>query len=136
MVSVHRARVVVHFNYDVVLLWEGGRLVGCYLGRYLGRSDALALRTHVSILRFLQFWEMLGYILDVDEGPCGIVAASDGLEPSRLDGVSGCCVEVSYGLFNAGKFIHIVDGLIVNTLDRCLEMLSDHCKLNPSYQPP
>ena len=68
---------------------------------------------------------MLGYVLDVNEGPCGIVAASDGLEPSRLDGVSGCCVEVSYGLFNAGKFIHIVDGLVVGTLDGCLEMLSD-----------
>ena len=36
MVGVHRAGVVVHFNYDVVWLWEGGGLVGCYIGRYLG----------------------------------------------------------------------------------------------------
>ena len=42
--------------------------------------------SHVALVGFIGFWEVLAHSLSGEIGPCGIIAAIDGLEPSLIGG--------------------------------------------------
>ena len=64
------------------------------------------------LLRFLRLGEIFVDILNIDDGPQQVVIVTDALEPGGLGGETCRTMEVAYGFFDAGEFVHIIDGFM------------------------
>ena len=58
--------------------------------------------SHVALVGFIRFWEVLAHSLSGEIGICGIISAIDGLEPSCLGGEICTCVEISNNFLSGG----------------------------------
>ncbi len=70
------------------------------------------LATHVPLLSFLGFREVLGDVFYIDEWPGEIIFFADSLEPGGFCWEACCAVEVPNGWFDAGEFVYIVEVLL------------------------
>ena len=59
-----------------------------------------------------------------NQWPGVIVPLSNGYQPCCFGGKTGCGMEISDGLFNAGELIDIEDGVLV-TLTGCVKVVMD-----------
>ena len=86
LIGVHRGLEVIVENHDVTFVNVRGGFNGnghdvSIPSLLLGGTDTLALSAHVAFEGFLQFWEMVGDVLDVDQRPRVVVAPHYGLDP-------------------------------------------------------
>ena len=64
------------------------------------------------LLRFLRLGGIFVDILNIDDGPRQVVIVMDALEKGGLGGETCRTMEVAYGFYDAGEFVHIIDGFI------------------------
>ena len=64
------------------------------------------------LLRFLRLGGIFVDILNIDDGPRQVVIVADALEPGGLGEETCRTMEVAYGFFDVGEFVHIINGFI------------------------
>ena len=68
-------------------------------------------------MSFLQIRKEFVDIIDVDKGPCEVVALSGALETGCLCGESGDAMEISNFWFDAGDLVDVVDFFLCTWAD-------------------
>ena len=84
----------------------------------------MALATHVPLLHFFRLWKVLVYVGYHNQWPGVEVPLSDGCQPCCFCWKTGCGMEISDGLFDAGELIDIEDGVLVMR-SRCGKVVAD-----------
>ena len=91
---------------------------------HLGRAYTLALATHMPLLRFFGWWKMFVYVGYCDEWPGVVIPMSNGCQPSCFGGKTSCGMKIPDGLFNAGEFIDVENGILLSVTG-CIRMIAD-----------
>ena len=84
----------------------------------------MALAMHVPLLRFFRLRKVLVYVGYRNQWPGVVVPLSDGCQPCCFGWKTGCGMEISDGLFDAGELIDIEDGVLF-TLHGCVKVVAD-----------
>ena len=70
------------------------------------------MATHVPLLRFLGFREVLCNVFYIDEWPREIISFANSLEPGGFCWEARRAMEIPNSGFNAGEFIYVVEVLL------------------------